>query len=167
MSHPYQTAIDEATSELERTRAQKREAVRVYEDLLQRYVDLENVLTRYIETTRELMGLNLAGTLPLIQLPPVFPARKVRSQVVDAPGDGAPLWQSAAYAMRGRQEPFTVGDVLSAMKHEGVEIASPNRVQIMRKTLLHKPTVFKKVEERGKFMLQPEENEKEAPEGTS
>jgi hypothetical protein len=170
MNHPYQAAIDEALRKLEEVHAQEREAIQVHEELLQKYDELKKLLTGYIERTRHLMNLDLTGSHPTVRAAAALPMTNMRSQVVNAPGNGAPLWQSAAYAMRGRQEPFTVGDVLNAMKHDGVEIISPNRVQIMRKTLLNKPTVFKKVEQRGKFMLQPEgiqENEKEAHEGAS
>jgi hypothetical protein len=163
MMNPYQSAIDEARKELEELSAQQRELERTHEEMLKHYNQMKEILTNYIDTTRAIMNRN-NGPIASAPLPSAVPATNVQVHHPDTPNQDSQLWKWAVFVMRNHARPFTVGDVLKAMSDQGYTITSRNRVQIMRKTLLNKPALFKKLEERGKFMLV--ENEKGVTEAT-
>jgi hypothetical protein len=167
MENPYQVAIDAANKELAELRQREAEAKLQYSLVLKNIATNAQILTQFIEYTRAMMkrGENRS----LLDAPNVAPNDFVRLFPEDRPNIPnvqAPLWQKAAFVMLDRHTPFTVGDVLDEMKAHGMERTDKNRVQIMRKAILDKPTIFKKIEgERGKYILL--DNEKEATEVTS
>jgi hypothetical protein len=68
-----------------------------------------------------------------------------------------PLWKAIVAAMNGSKADFTVPMAYNALRRTGRNIESPNRLNIIRNTLIHKDEVFGRLEH-GHYFVRGFEN---------
>jgi hypothetical protein len=88
-------------------------------------------------------------------------------------GDQPPIWKAIINALNGKKGDFTVPEALAALERTGRHIQSPNRLNIIRNTIIQRDKEFGRLGIGHYFVrgfqntTAVETNEKEAPEGTS
>jgi hypothetical protein len=159
----YRLAIDQARTELAESQ-QKLKALTL------RVSQLESVVT-------QLEALTAMGIIPApssqFELPkPSVPlAPPATASPVKVPEVQPPLWKAVINALNGKKGDFTVPDALAALERTGRRIGSPNRLNIIRNTLIQNKA-FGRLGTGHYYVVGYEEtgapiNEKEAPKGTS
>jgi len=68
-----------------------------------------------------------------------------------------PLWKAIVAALNGDKSDFTVPQALKALERTGRHISSPNRLNIIRNTIIHKEDVFARLGE-GHYCVRGFEN---------
>jgi len=124
----YRLAIDQARTELA-------EAQQKLKALTLRVSQLESVVT-------QLEALTVTSSIPKLptqfELPkPSVPAAPASVTVpANTPEVQPPLWKAIINALNGKKSDFTVPDALAALERTGRRIASPNRLNIIRNSLI-------------------------------
>jgi hypothetical protein len=153
MSNPYQLALAAAKNELGTVQQEaKRLTLRVsqLEALVAQLDALISSSTPITPFFPEMVGDGV----------PALPANRL-----EAP---QPLWKAIIAALNGKKGDFTVPDAIAALERTGRHIVSPNRVNIVRNTLIQNKA-FSRIGSGHYRVIGHEEmpNEKEATEVTS
>jgi hypothetical protein len=127
----YQSALNDARIEIE---SAKKEAEAINLRISQ--------LEAFIANAAALIGNSRPRTAPLFEAVKVAVPALVEPKM-ESPG---PLWKAIVTALNGKKGNFTIPEAVSALERNGRTIQSKNKVQIVRNTVIHKESIFGKLE---------------------
>jgi len=125
----YQLAIDQARTELAQAQ-QKLKALTLRVSQLESVVtQLEALTVAHVTPKTPLLFNASTASIPNALAVPIAPTNTSEVQ--------PPLWKAIVNALNEKKSDFTVPDALAALERTGRSIGSPNRLNIIRNTLIH------------------------------